>query len=424
LAKTLKKTKTAPSNRTINRMKTVTTTAGDRENRLAQLMTPLRSNNEVVDVQYLVEEINKEFGEGTLIWASDPRLKRSLPNISTGSLAVDYLTLGFSKGKINTVSGDTGVGKSHLVYKAIAWYLKMFPTEIVVLIDAENSYEEHFALMAGIDVNSPRFLVYKPESLEEALKLSRRLQQKGVGLIVIDSIESLATDKDFEKEEGESKQLGEKQKMVSNWLKVVINRNNKAWREGRDGTTFIIVQQLREKVGVVFGDPLFETGGRGLQYYPHNKIRLTESDRVRDPKTKKLLRSTITATTTKSRQVGKGLSTSYIFQYRTDDGTPTGIDHYQEIIDIAKAEGLIEEISQQKSLILGRVEVKTKEIRATLVNDLNLLQELYVEVMSILSELMGHGEFKETVGESAQDKLPDETEDVPKKSKRGRPRKK
>lgn len=238
---------------TKSELKTVSTEFRS-NNPLEALMKPMKSNNPILDPHRLIEDINGEFGENALIFANDPKIRDKRPRISTGSLAIDYMMGGFSKGKINTISGGSGVGKSHLALKAIAWYMKIFPTEIVSLINSEDSYEENFAIMAGIDIHNPNFLLNLPESLEEALKIARRLQKAGVGLIVVDSVESLATEKDSETDEGDKKQMGEKQKMLSNFLKVIINRNNKYWREGRDGTTFILIQQLREKMGVVFGD--------------------------------------------------------------------------------------------------------------------------------------------------------------------------
>jgi recombination protein RecA len=363
-------------------------------NPLDALMKPLPSHNPIIDVEQLRQDINSEFGDNALIYGNDPSIRDKRPRISTGSLALDYRFGGYSKGRVNTVSGLSGVGKSHLLLKCIAWYLKMFPSEVVALINSEDSYEEEFAIMAGIDVHNPNFLVNLPESLEEALKIARRLQKAGVGFIGIDSIESLATDKDLETDEGEKKQMGEKQKMISNFLKVIINRNNKAKRQGQDGTTFILVQQLREKIGIVFGDPLFETGGQGLQYYPHVKIRLMESGKEKDPKTKRVKRSTITGTTTKSRLVGKGISASYYFNYFTDDGTPTGIDHFEELIDIADEEGIIQQLSAQKYDIYGK-ELKRNERRKYLVNNPDVLEQLYFDVMKVVKARMGHDKLED-----------------------------
>lgn len=158
--------------------------------------------------------------------------------------------------------------------------------------------------------------------------------------------------------------------------------------------------------------PFFETGGQGLQYYPHNKLRLSESGKEKDKELKRVKYSTITAMTTKSRQVGKGMSTSYIFNYFTKDGTPTGIDHFKELEDIGIAEGLIEMITQQKYNILGMVECKKKDIRTHLVEEPQLLEALYIEVMKVLKVKMGH---------ITEDEI--EEVEAPKKSSKGGRRK-
>ena len=379
-------------------------TNGTREATMSSLFTPLPSKNPVVDVETLVNDMNKKYGKNAVVYASDERLKDTRPRISTGSLSTDYMMGGWAKGRHNTVSGGSGVGKSHEVYKAIAWYQRMFPTETIVLINAEDSYEESFAIMAGIDVNSPNFIVNNPESLEEALNLARDLQKAGVGLIVIDSIESLASDKDLNTDAGDSKQMGVKQKMLGDFMKITVNRNNKAVREGFDGTTFIEVMQLRSKIGIVFGDPMFEPGGAAMEFYPHNKIRLMETEKVRDPKTKQIISSTITATTNKSRQVGKGKSISYKFRFVSEDGTPTGIDHYQEVIDIGFLEGFITELEKQNVSILGQWECKQNKIREFLVNNSEALETLYIEVMKVLKVKMGHHKLEQEAVEPAKKK--------------------
>jgi recombination protein RecA len=384
---------------------------------LSTLFKPLPSNNPIIDPQQLMAEINQEFGENTLILANNDRINDKRPRLSTGSLALDYLSMGYAKGKIHTVSGDSSVGKSHLMLKAIAWYQKMFPTEIICLIDAENSFEVEFAIMAGIDLDNPNLVIFKPESLEEAYKVARRMQKKGVGLIVIDSVESLATEKDSDTDEGESKQMGEKQKMTSNFLKVITNRNNKAWREGQDGTTFLLVLQLREKMGVAFGDPKFEPGGQALIYYPHSKIRLMESQKERSADKKTVLRSTITATVKKSRQVGKDVSITYYFNFVTTDGTPTGIDHYEELITIAELEGLIVKTSSQMKEVLGKYNVKSKEVRKLIVKDPDVLNELYAEVYRILQIRMGHVDFIDEGDNHVEETNDDDSERVGERSR-------
>lgn len=385
----------------------------------APLFVPLASRNKSVDLDSLMLEINKEFGDNALIYANNESVNQKRPSISTGSLSVDYLSKGYSKGRINTVSGESGTGKSHLAYKAIAWYQRMFPHEAIVLIDAEDSYEEDFAIMAGIDVT--RLLIHKPESLEEALNLARRVQKAGAGLIVVDSIESLATEKDLDVDHGDSSQMGVKQKMISTFLKVITNRNNRARRDGEDGCTFILVLQLRTKMGVSFGDPMFETGGKALEYYPHSKFRLMESKKERDDKTKKIKRSLITVTVNKSRLVGKGVSTTYYFNYYTTDGTPTGIDHYLELVDIAEQEGLIEAVSAQKISILGEIECKRTDVKKELLKNPELLNTLYAQVMDILKERMGHNTEEDNLIGSEEESNP-KLEDSNKKRTRGRPR--
>lgn len=380
------------------------------------LFVPLPSRNMVVDIELIRQEINSKYGDNALVYANNESINQKRPALSTGSLSLDYLMHGYAKGRINTISGESGTSKSHLVLKSIAWYQRMFPSEVIVLIDAEDSFEEEFALMAGVDLS--RLLILKPASLEEALNMARELQRKGVGLIAIDSVESLASDKDLETEHGDSSQMGVKQKMLSTFLKVITNRNNKYRREGQDGCTFILVLQLRSKIGVIFGDPLFETGGKALEYYPHNKIRLMETKKEKDDKTKRVKRSLITASIMKSRQVGKGVSCTYYFNYYTTDGSPTGIDHYMELADIAEAEGLITAVSAQKLSILGEIECKRTDLKKALLSHPETLDALYVQVMEVLKIRMGHTETEmEAIGNA---EAPAKSN---KKGTRGRPRK-
>ncbi len=209
-------------------------------------------------LQTTLEKLDKTYGKGTVMRLSDSKVL-DVPTISTGSLGLD-LALGIGgmpRGRVVEIYGPEASGKTTLAMHCIAEAQK--GGGLAAIVDAEHAFDRTYAEKLGIDTKN--LLISQPDSGEQALEITEHLISSGaIDIIVIDSVAALVPRAELEGEMGDSK-MGLQARLMSQALRKLTGVINKT------GCCCIFINQLREKIGVVFGNPETTTGGNALKYY-------------------------------------------------------------------------------------------------------------------------------------------------------------
>ncbi len=205
-----------------------------------------------------LDKLEKAYGKGTIMRLGDQKIE-DVPAIPTGSLTLD-IALGINglpKGRIIEIYGPESSGKTTLAIHAIAEAQKQ--GGIAAFIDAEHAFDRIYAKNLGVDTDN--LLISQPDNGEQALEIAENLIRSGaVDILVIDSVAALTPRSEIEGEMGDS-QMGLQARLMSQAMRKLTSAI------GRTGSTCIFINQLREKIGVMFGNPETTTGGNALKFY-------------------------------------------------------------------------------------------------------------------------------------------------------------
>ena len=217
--------------------------------------------------------IEKHFGKGTIMKLGDAPVE-NIPSISTGSIGLDAALGigGLPKGRVVEIYGPESSGKTTLAIHAVAEAQKL--GGIAAFIDAEHAFDRFYAQKLGVDIQN--LLVSQPDNGEQALEIAENLIRSGaIDVIVIDSVASLTPKSEIEGEMGESK-VGLQARLMSQALRKLTSTISKT------GTICIFINQLREKIGVMFGNPETTTGGNALKFYSSVRLDIRKIGQIKD----------------------------------------------------------------------------------------------------------------------------------------------
>lgn len=228
------------------------------------------SNDALKNVLFQVE---KEFGKGSVVRLGDhPNV--DCDSISSGSILLDNClgVGGYPKGRIIEIYGPESSGKTTLALTAVAEV--QAKGGYAAYIDAENSIDPDYAKVLGVDIDN--LILSQPDTGEEALEIVERLAKSGVfSLIVVDSVAALVPQAELEGQMTDSS-VGLQARMMSKAMRKITGVLNK------NGCTVIFINQLREKVGVIYGNNETTTGGRALKFYSSVRIDIRRSEAIKD----------------------------------------------------------------------------------------------------------------------------------------------
>jgi recombination protein RecA len=219
-------------------------------------------------VQSTIERLDKTYGKGTIMRLGDKQ-SIEVEAVSTGSLGLDIALgcNGFPKGRIVEIYGPESSGKTTLAIHAIAEAQKA--GGLAAIIDAEHAFDRFYAESLGVDVNN--LLISQPDNGEQALEIAENLIRSGaIDIIVVDSVAALVPRSEIEGEMGDSK-MGLHARLMSQAMRKLTAAI------GRSGCTCIFINQLREKIGVMFGNPETTTGGNALKFYASIRLDIRKS---------------------------------------------------------------------------------------------------------------------------------------------------
>ncbi len=217
--------------------------------------------------------IEKHYGKGTIMKLGDSPIE-NLPSISTGSIGLDAAlgVGGLPKGRVIEIYGPESSGKTTLAIHAVAEAQKL--GGIAAFIDAEHAFDRFYAQKLGVDIQN--LLVSQPDNGEQALEITENLIRSGaIDIIVIDSVAALTPKSEIEGEMGESK-MGLQARLMSQALRKLTSTISKT------GTVCIFINQLREKIGVMFGNPETTTGGNALKFYASVRLDIRRTGQIKD----------------------------------------------------------------------------------------------------------------------------------------------
>ena len=222
-------------------------------------------------LQLTMDKIDKTYGRGSIMKLGDENIE-NIEVIPSGSIGLNYAlgVGGYPRGRI--IYGPESSGKTTLAIHAIAEAQKM--GGIAAIIDAEHAFDRFYAEQLGVDVNS--LLISQPDNGEQALEIADMLiRSSAIDIIVIDSVAALTPKAEIEGEMGDSK-MGLQARLMSQALRKLTATISKT------NTTCIFINQLREKLGVMFGNPETTTGGNALKFYASVRIDIRRIGQIED----------------------------------------------------------------------------------------------------------------------------------------------
>ncbi|HOF41427.1 MAG TPA: recombinase RecA [Candidatus Hydrogenedentes bacterium] len=230
------------------------------------------ARNKALDIA--VAQLEKQFGRGTLLRLGDEHFVQKVGAISTGSLSLDIATGvgGFPRGRVVEIFGPEASGKTTLALHAVANAQKQ--SGIACYIDAEHALDPSFAAKIGVDVDN--LLVSQPDTAEQALEICEALvRSNAVDIIVVDSVAAMVPKAEVEGDMGDS-HMGLQARLMSQALRKLTAAIS------RSKTLVIFINQIRMKIGVMFGSPETTTGGQALKFYASMRIEIRRISSVKD----------------------------------------------------------------------------------------------------------------------------------------------
>lgn len=306
-----------------------------------------------------IDAINKKFGKGSVA-----NFEENIPDVEfirSGSLGLDQaLGGGYPKGRIIEIYGPESSGKSTLALHAIAEAHKA--GGVVAYIDSEHAFDPKYAESLGVDLSKEAFLFSQPSSGEEALEIAEMLIKTGkLDIVVIDSVAALTPKAELEGEMGDSK-MGLQARLMSQALRKITGSVSKT------DTLVIFINQLREKIGVMFGNPETTTGGNALKFYASQRLDIRKVTINKDGE--ESISNTVKVKVIKNKVAPPFRTAIFNLVYGH------GIDRIAEIITLGVDLGVIQKSGSWYSYDGSKLGQGAEGVKSLLVDNPDLLEEL------------------------------------------------
>jgi recombination protein RecA len=319
-------------------------------------------------LQLTLDKLEKTYGKGTIMKLGASQVEQ-MESISTGSLGLD-IALGIGglpKGRIVEIYGPESSGKTTLAIHAIANVQKT--GGIAAIIDAEHAFDRFYAEKLGVDTES--LLISQPDNGEQALEIADNLIRSGaVDLVVIDSVAALTPKAEIEGEMGDSR-MGLQARLMSQALRKLTGTINKT------GCCCIFINQLREKIGVMFGNPETTTGGNALKFYASVRLDIRRISQLKDGETVCGNRARVKVIKNKVAPPFRQAEFDIIFG--------EGISKVGEIIDIGVDKGIIKKAGSWFSYDETKLGQGRDAVKALFMENPDLAEEIENKIKEALS---------------------------------------
>ncbi len=320
-------------------------------------------------LQLAMEKIEKDHGRGTIMRLGDENIEE-VSVIPTGSVGLN-LALGvggYPRGRIIEIYGPESSGKTTLAIHAIAEVQKS--GGIAAIVDAEHAFDRFYAEKLGVDIKN--LLISQPDSGEQALEVVDQLvRSSAVDLIVIDSVAALTPKAELEGDMGDSK-VGLQARLMSQALRKLTASINKT------NTTCIFINQLREKIGVMFGNPETTTGGNALKFYASVRLDIRRIGQIKDGE--EILGNQTRVKVVKNKVAPPFRKTEFDIMYGS------GISRTGELVDLGVEAGIIKKSGSWYSYNDEKFAQGREGAKKVLAENADLAGELEAQIMEALKD--------------------------------------
>jgi recombination protein RecA len=338
-------------------------------------------------LQLTIDKLEKAYGKGAVMKLSDESIL-DIPAIPTGSLGLD-LALGIGgipRGRVVEIYGPESSGKTTLAMHCIAEAQKT--GGLAAFIDAEHAFDKTYAENLGIDTEN--LLISQPDNGEQALEITEHLIRSGaIDIIVIDSVAALVPKSELEGEMGDSK-MGLQARLMSQALRKLTGTINKT------GCSCIFINQLREKIGVMFGNPETTTGGNALKFYASVRLDIRRIGQIKESA------NDVTGNRTRVKVVKNKVAPPFkMVEFDIIYGE--GISKAGEIIDIGVELDIINKAGSWFSYKGNKLGQGREAVKTLLLDNPELMEEVEGKIKA---KIAGEGETeieKETEKETAEE---------------------
>ena len=320
-------------------------------------------------LQAAMDRIEKNFGKGAIMKLGEENIQQ-IEVIPTGSLGLNVAlgVGGYPRGRIIEIFGPESSGKTTLAIHAIAEAQKN--GGIAAIIDAEHAFDRFYAQKLGVDVNS--LLIAQPDNGEQALEIADQLiSSAAVDLVIIDSVAALTPKAEIEGDMGDNK-VGLQARLMSQALRKLTATIAKT------NTTCIFINQLREKIGVMFGSPETTTGGNALKFYASVRIDIRKSTPIKDGEE-------ILGHLTKVKIVKNKVAPPFR-RAEFDIMFGEGISKIGEIIDLGEEHGIIKKSGSWYSYGDTKLAQGRDAVKQLLADNPELAEELEAKIVEALNK--------------------------------------
>jgi len=320
-------------------------------------------------LQLTLDKLEKTYGKGTIMKMGDTVVE-PMDSISTGSLGLN-IALGIGglpRGRVVEIYGPESSGKTTLAIHAIASVQRA--GGIAAIIDAEHAFDRFYAEKLGVDIKS--LLISQPDNGEQALEIADNLIRSGaVDLVVIDSVAALTPKAEIEGEMGDSR-MGLQARLMSQALRKLTGAINKT------GCCCIFINQLREKIGIMFGNPETTTGGNALKFYASVRLDIRRISQIKDG-------DVVTGNRTRVKVIKNKLAPPFRMA-EFDIVFGEGISKVGEIIDIGVDKGIIKKSGSWFSYDETKLGQGRDSVKSIFAENPDLAQEIEDKIIAVLKE--------------------------------------
>ena len=320
-------------------------------------------------LQQALDQIQKQYGKGSIMKLGDAGPVSNIEVVSSGSVSLDFATGvgGYPKGRIIEIYGPESSGKTTLTLHAIAECQKAGGQ--AAFIDAEHALDPVYAKNLGVNVDN--LLVSQPDTGEQALEICEMLARSGaVDIIVIDSVAALVPKAEIQGEMGDS-HVGLQARLMSQALRKIAGAVNKS------STCVIFINQLIEKIGIMFGNPETTTGGRALKFYSSMRLDVRRIDSIK--KGEEVYGNRTRVKIVKNKVALPFRKAEFDIMYGT------GISLSGDILDMAAELGIIDKAGSWYSYKSERIGQGRENVKAYLEENPKIMEEIKTALMAQLS---------------------------------------
>ncbi|VAW27705.1 RecA protein [hydrothermal vent metagenome] len=339
--------------------------ASDKEN---QKVDKERQNKLKV-LEATLGKLEKSYGKGAIMRLGATSVEK-IPSISTGSIGLDFAlgVDGIPKGRVTEIYGPESSGKTTLALHVIAEAQK--EGGIAAFIDAEHAFDRYYAAKLGINLED--LLISQPDNGEQALEITDNLIRSGaIDVIVIDSVAALTPKSEIEGEMGDSK-MGLQARLMSQALRKLTANISKT------NTICIFINQLREKIGIMFGNPETTTGGNALKFYSSVRLDIRRISQIKD--TDEVRGNRVRVKVVKNKVAPPFRKAEFDIMYGE------GISKIGEIIDIGVEKDIIKKSGSWFSYGETRLGQGREAVKKILSDNPDLMEELETKIKAALAD--------------------------------------